>query len=253
MLKINVNTVPDGATMYVRGVVEYSIITKRLEGAELDADNARKSQFGMMAESKPHSRLTISQASVVYADPANPTIGEQFISQKFYESKKAPGKKAMFNAVNKSYSLPDIYARDDSDPTKLIPTCLDAELAAGMKVTLLMRIFPTKMNKGVSLDAVICDEPIRYVGGAGATSGALSAAGFTVAAASPETIAAYQERFRENNAPAAVSVPPAVSAAHIPPVIPQTAADTVYASYRVPPALSPPAPPAYLATAPAPA
>jgi hypothetical protein len=158
------------------------------------------------------------------------------------------------NGVNKSYSLPDVYTRDGADPTKLIPICLEGELAPSMKVTLLMRVFPTKMNKGISLDAVICDEPIRYVGGAGATSGALSAAGFTVAAASPETIAAFQERFRENNAPAAVSAPPAISAAHAPPVIPPVSAVSAPppANYgNIPPALSPPVPPPYLAAAPA--
>jgi hypothetical protein len=242
MLKINVNSVPDNSTMYLRGVVDYSFITKRLEGAELDADNARKARFGMMPESKPHSRLIISQTSIAYSDPANPTIGEQFISQKFYQSKKSPGKNAMFCGINKSsYSLPEVYTRDESDPTKLIPIVPEFELAPGMKVTLLIKVFPTKANKGVSLEAVICDEPIRYSGVTGATSGALSAAGFTVAAP----------------APSVTSSVPAVSAVHAPPVIPPVSVISAPpapppANYgSVPPALSPPVPPPYLATAPA--
>jgi hypothetical protein len=190
MKKVNINAVPDNSIIYIDGIVDFSQITKRIEGAELEADNARKAKYGMIGDSKPHSRLSVSQAVVHCADPANPTIGEQFIAERFYASKKYPDKKALYSGLNKGLQLPDVYVRDESDPTKLIPVTPEKELAAGLKVTLVVRIYPTNLNKGTSLDAVICNEPIRYHSNT-ASARALSANGYTIAAAAiPETVAA---------------------------------------------------------------
>jgi hypothetical protein len=168
MSKISINMVPDNSAVCVSGVVDFSRITKRLEGAELEADNARKMQYCMMGETKPHTRLCISQARIAHSNAANPTIGEQFIAEKFYSSKKNPDKSSLY----------------------------------------------TGLNKGITLDAVICDEPIRYAGAGGANSSLLSAHGFTVTAARPETVAV----------PAVPAFPAAVHAQYaLPPVLPVNA------------------------------
>jgi hypothetical protein len=213
MQTINVNMVPDNSIMYIKGVIDFSHITKRLEGAELERDNARKIKNGMMSEVKPHTRITISQASVDFLNPATPTLGEQFISEKFYNSKKNPEKNALYKGVNKSMNLPDVYIRDEADPTMLIPVSPEKELATGMKVTLMVRVFPTKLNKGVSLDAVICDEPIRYAGTSAASSTALTANGFTVAEKKTEAVAAQQNEFHAGGE--AVAAPAAPALPHI--------------------------------------
>jgi hypothetical protein len=112
MQKINVNTVPDHSIIYIKGVVDFSHIIQRIEGAALEAENARMRQNGFLGDSKPFSRLAISQAAVDCADPASPTTGERFISERLYRSNFNSDKNLMYNAVNKSRSLPDVYIRD---------------------------------------------------------------------------------------------------------------------------------------------
>jgi len=194
MPKINVNTIPDNTTIQLSGVVDFSQIAKRIEGAELDIENARRSKYGIRPESKPHTRMTISHAQVEFADANSPTLGEQFILEKFYYSPKYPAKNAMYSALNKGHSIPEVYARDTNDSTKLVPFKLENELAHGMRVTLIVRVFATKLNKGLSLDTVILDEPVRYRTNAvnSTCQNSLTARGYTIAApAVPATPAVY--------------------------------------------------------------
>jgi hypothetical protein len=185
MSNININAITDGTTVLVKGKVDYSQITKKLEGAELESDNTRRAKYGVLFETKPHTRLTISQACVAFDDASNPTIAEQFIEDKLYLSKKYPAKNFMYNGLNKGAGLPVVYARDETDPMQLTPIFPKGELAAELEVTLLLRVYSTKanFNKGISLEAIICDEPIRYVSVAGTSDSVASlvARGFRLA------------------------------------------------------------------------
>jgi len=177
--------------MLVRGIVDFSQVTKKLEGAELEADNARKIQHGLKTESRPHTRLAISQASVIFENASNPTIAERFIESRLYQSQKYPSKNYMYSALNKGQYLPSVYVRDKMDFNTLSQISLKGELAAGLEVSLLLKVYSTALgNKGVSLEAVICDEPIRYTGaGTSDAMSSLFARGFKImapaAAASP--------------------------------------------------------------------
>jgi hypothetical protein len=191
MTNININTIPDGTTMLVKGLVDFSQVKSRLDGEKLDTDNSRRIKHGLPTESKPHTRISVSQASVVYTDAANPTIAEEFIKERLYLSHKHPHKNYMCTAMNKSQNLPLIYQRDETDPTAITPIFPEGELALGLEVTLLLRVYSTALNKGLSLDAVICDEPARYQTGAEASSlNALVARGYRLARDIP--LPAYQ-------------------------------------------------------------
>jgi hypothetical protein len=179
---VNINNVPDGATMLVRGIVDFSQVTKKLEGTELDADNARKIQHGLKTESRSHTRLAISQASVVFENASSPTIAEKYIESRLYQSQKYPSKNYMYSALNKGQFLPAVYVRDKIDFNTISQISPKGELAAGLEVTLLLKVYSTALgNKGVSLEAIICDEPIRYTGaGTSDAMSSLFARGFKI-------------------------------------------------------------------------
>jgi hypothetical protein len=127
---------------------------------------------------------------VVYDNATNPTAAEQFIIEKFYQSKKHPSKNYMYSALNKGQHLPAVYVRDKIDYNSITPVFPDGELAAGQEVMLLLKIYNTMLgNKGISLEAIICDEEIRYQNNASDAMASLFARGFKVmtpaAAASP--------------------------------------------------------------------
>lgn len=260
MPTININSVPDNAQVYVQGVVDYSHITSIIDGAELQQDNERKLKNGMRPVDKPHTRMTISKAAVVPRDFNNPTLAEQYISEKLYRSKAHPEKDFCYTCYNKSKTLPEVYCRDNAASTDLEQVLPEGEIAPGVKVTLLLRIFPTKQNKGVSLDAVIVDEkPVRYNDRSNglAMAGALQERGFTVKPASAEQIAKYQEQLAaKTDAPAAESAP-----VYAQPAAPaQPVATYAQPAAPVQPAYAQPAPaapvyaqPAPVATEPAPA
>lgn len=203
MPTININTIPDNAQVYVTGIVDYSRIATRIEGAELDADNARKVAKGMRAIDKPHTRLTVSQAVVNYADPAQPTIAEQYIESKFYTSPTHPEKGICFSAMNKSKNFPELYTRESIASTILENIAADGEIAIGTSVTLMLRFFSTNQNKGVSLDAVIINSKnVRWSSG-NSVENHLAARGFQIA--NSGAVDVVRSQLAENTAAAPVA------------------------------------------------
>ena len=193
MSNINIQTIPDGTTMMVKGIVDFSQIKTRLDGAELETDNQRKIQHGLKPESRPHTRLTISQASVVYDDASNISHAERFLEDRLYLSNKYPQKNFIYSGMNKGQYLPAVYVRDETDHTVIRPIYPENELAAGLEVTLLLRVYSSRATgyKGISLDSVICDEPIRYQNSANDSMTALFARGFKAAAPAAAPPPAY--------------------------------------------------------------
>lgn len=221
MPTININTIPDNAQVYVTGIVDYSRIATRIEGAELDADNARKVAKGMRAIDKPHTRLTISQAVVNYADPAQPTIAEQYIADKFYTSPTYPEKGLCFAAMNKSKNFPELYSRESTASTILENIAADGEIAVGTSVTLMLRFFSTNQNKGVSLDAVIINSKnIKWSSG-NSVENHLAARGFQIA--NSGAVDAVRNQLAENTAAPVAAAPATATAAPATPTQPTAA------------------------------
>lgn len=220
MPTININSIEDNAQVYVTGVVDYSHISHPIEGAELEADNARKVAKGMRTIDKPHTRLTIAHSSIDYANPAAPTLAEQYIAEKLYTSKAHPEKGDCLTAMNKSKNLPELYCRDSITSRTLENITIDGELAVGVSVTLILRIFATKQNKGVSLDAVIVNnKPVKWSSGGYSIAETLTERGFQIASSSAN-VNDVRAQLDTNTAPTPVAqpVPAPVSVTPVTPV-----------------------------------
>ncbi len=179
MPTINVNSVPVGSEVYITGIVDYSHIATRLEGEELKKDNDRKIANGMRAVDKPHTRITVTQAEVLYANPAAPTLAEQYIAERLYLSTIHPEKGKCFTGYNKSRNFPELYCRTNRASMTLERIHAERELAMGVPVTILVRFFASPQNNGVNLEAVIVDEkPVKWINNALTSS--LASRGFEI-------------------------------------------------------------------------
>lgn len=150
---------PDTA-FYVRGELGYSRITSQIAGKELRESDERRIAKGWLPVNKPYTTATINNAQVLMQNPQAPTPEEIFAQESLYTSKK--GKGYSFNANNKGKFLPWVGQRNpDGSVTQIVP---EGELDNGLKVTLCMRIFAVRNrpNRGVTLDGIIVEEPIRY-------------------------------------------------------------------------------------------
>lgn len=145
---------------YVRGELGYSRITSQIAGEELRQSDARRSAKGWLPVNKPYTTATINNAQVLMQNPQAPTPEEIFAQESLYTSRK--GKGYSYSCNNKGKFLPWVGQRNpDGSVTQIVP---EGELDNGLKVTLCMRIFAVhnRANRGVTLDGIIVEEPIRY-------------------------------------------------------------------------------------------
>lgn len=153
-----------GETYLVRGKVAYSHITKLTTDEERAAANANRTY----KIDKNYTSITLYDANVLSLNPQAPTIEEQYGLESLYNPKNAdpnmPGKR--FTGINKSASLPRvgvIAPTPNANTANYQETNLQAELAIGLDVTLVMRVFKGQSNNnGVTLDRVLVNEPLRY-------------------------------------------------------------------------------------------
>lgn len=152
----------EGRIVIVRGKLAYSRLTRLIDGAELERVNARKVAKGMLAVSAPHTSVTITNAEMVLGDENNPTLEERFVAERRYASNAHPGTGANYSLDSKSKYLPVIAVLNESGQAVQITP--EGELDAGLDVTLILRVFktPNYSNRGLRLDRVIVNEPIRY-------------------------------------------------------------------------------------------
>lgn len=168
MTAIKAHQLTEDQTIVVRGKLEYSRLMSMIEGAELQRRIAQQRQMGAMyITDKPHTTITIREAQVQYTNPNNPTIEEQYVAQKCYNSKKHPDKGLMFNLDNKSPFLPPVWV--PANPANLSEgyvqlTDPEGELDNGLDVSVVMRTFKAgnNANLGLGLDSVIVHEAPRY-------------------------------------------------------------------------------------------
>jgi hypothetical protein len=73
--------------------------------------------------------------------------------------------------MNKSRNVPEIYQLNAQGQYDKVPTPLKGELATGLNVTAVCRIFKgTAGNNGVTLDKVLVNEEIKYFEGGSGTA-----------------------------------------------------------------------------------
>lgn len=157
---ISTNQLTPGTIFMVKGNLSFSRLISRIDGEELARDiERRKANKGIPIET-PYTTATITNATVVYKDPQNPTNEERYAEESIYAG-KADGR--MFTGVNKGTVLPSIaMMKGTNDAYEVEP---EGELAPNLPVILVMKVFAGKMNNGVGLDGVIVLSDIQYYKG----------------------------------------------------------------------------------------
>lgn len=166
--KLNDLTV--GETFLVRGKACFSRIARQTTDAEREKSNAERKAKNRNAIDiqRNYTSMTICNASVLCKNPSQATPEEIYASESCYTSsnpEKYPGYN--FTCMNKSKNLPKVGVLNPNKPDSYDEVTLDGkELAAGLDVTCVCRVFEGKNgNKGISLDTVLVNEPIRYYEG----------------------------------------------------------------------------------------
>lgn len=158
------NDLTPNTNILVRGRTTFSRIARRVEGEELEREKARERARGArVIHDKPYTCLSIDQAEVVMRDPNNPTKEEIWAQEHLFTSNSGKYTGYCFTARNKSTTLPKVCLMNGlSGTAPEMEEPLPAELANGLLVTMVLRVFQAMPNNGVSLDRVILHEPIRY-------------------------------------------------------------------------------------------
>ena len=178
---ISLSSVAPGTIIQVRGKVAFSRIRSQIKDEELRRANERNVQQGRLAIDKAHTKLSLKQCTLIANDPNNLTIGEKYVWERMFTSQKHPENGYCYEGLNKGKFLPVVAHRIEGHPNEIQqyePSELLGELANDLDVTILMRVFESKPNNGITLDTVIVNEPIRFYQGGAATS--LAAAGLTL-------------------------------------------------------------------------
>lgn len=160
---IKTNQLRPQETFMVRGRVSFCRVAKHIEGEALKRDIENRKRLGRNAIERPYTTLTIYDAQVVPKNPSQLTMEEQYANEAMFKSSSAQNTGMCFTGVNKSRRLPWVGILEGCTVKQL--DGIPSELAIGMDVTLVMRVFSAPQNNGVSLDGVICNEPIRYFSG----------------------------------------------------------------------------------------
>lgn len=171
----------EGQVVLVKGTLTFSRLARLVEGEDLARSDAQRIANGMQPVGKPHTSINLANAEVVHQSPANPTVEEQFVTERRYTSKKHPEHGQCYSLDNKSERLPVVAKLNEHGQAEQIQ--LQGELAAGVPVIMVLRVFKPRnyANRGLSLDQVIIqDTKVEYYS-AGATNEALAAAGIVFA------------------------------------------------------------------------
>lgn len=169
---VSANQLADNTTFLIRGRVLYSRIRSQVAGEELARQNQRAMQQGRQPRNRPYTTLSICQAEVVRANPNAPMMNpeEIFATESLYTSTTQPNNGLCYSADNTGNYLPRLCVQEGNMVTELSADEIHGELDNGLLVTMVMRIYNSgKPNKGITLDTIIVNEPIRfYQGGAAA-------------------------------------------------------------------------------------
>ena len=195
---IKLDSVQADTVVCIRGKVSFSKITAPFEGKALADRNARAQQKGMTPIDKPYTTLTLTNAFVVYKNANQPTLIEQWAegALKIYAKNPAAGK--YFTGINKGNNLPLVAVVENGKATEVQPK---GELANGLDVTLMMRVFQSNVldengnkHNGIYMHGILVNEPIRYYNsGKAVMADALKAYGITFVSMNSQSESATNE------------------------------------------------------------
>lgn len=173
---INSNMLTPGKTFMIRGKLTFSRVATQVAGDELVRDMQKRQQRRMNPIDKPYTTASICEAQIIYhPNPDGSKTNEDiYAEESLYQSTSNNATGWCFSGYNKGKALPWIgMGRNDGKGGLVVdqipPEEVRGELASGLDVTLVMRVFASSPNQGVSMDGIIVNEPIRYYsGGSGA-------------------------------------------------------------------------------------
>ncbi|MFM9539945.1 hypothetical protein [Streptomyces turgidiscabies] len=255
--RISASQISEGKNVFIRGKLGFAVLARLIEGAELVASDQRRTKNGMTPVGKPHITATITHAEVQCADANNPTLEEQFVSERRYDSPKRPETGANYSIDSKGSTLPVIAIPSPKGDGTYDQDESGRELAQGLDVTLVLRTYKPKdfSNRGLALEQVIVHEVPRYYSAGGIDQAELAARGIVLNAA-PRPVQATPASAAPAAVPVATEVEDGLS---FPTPQPTSAPAAVAAQAQAPasavaaPVAAAPAPVAVPATAPAPA
>jgi hypothetical protein len=179
---ISASQIAEGKNVFIRGRLGFAVLTRLIDGAELVTSDLRKTQNGMSPIGKPHTTATITHAEVQFAAPDNPTLEEQFVSERRYDSPKRPETGPNYSIDSKGSTLPIIAIPSPKGDGTYDQDESGRELAQGLDVTLVLRTFKPKdfKNRGLALEQVIVHEVPRYYNAGGVDQAELAARGIVL-------------------------------------------------------------------------
>lgn len=182
---INERQLTPDAQIFVRGQVRFSRITSHIEGDELEKDKIRRNNKGWIPIEKPYTSITIDNARIEQLQPNTPlTIDEQYVQEKMYQTKDGQGMAYTMN--NKSPYLPNVTVVCPNNPSEYNTIRPQGELDRGLDVTLCLRVFSARNHNGLSLDAIMVHEPIRYYSASSGYIRNMAARGIIIKPMTPE-------------------------------------------------------------------
>ncbi|MFC8125518.1 hypothetical protein [Streptomyces sp. NPDC057302] len=179
---ISAGQIAEGKNVFIRGKLGFAVLARLIEGAQLVASDQRKTKNGMNPVGKPHTTATIIHAEVQFADPDNPTLEEQFVSERRYDSPKRPETGSNYSIDSKGSTLPVIAIPSSKGDGTYDQDESGRELAQGLDVTLVLRTYKPKNfnNRGLALEQVIVHEAPRYYNAGGIDQAELAARGIVL-------------------------------------------------------------------------
>ncbi|MDX3020088.1 hypothetical protein [Streptomyces acidiscabies] len=176
---VSASQIVEGRNVFIRGKLGFAVLARLIDGAELVASDQRRTNNGMTPVGKPHTTATIIHAEVQFTDPDNPTLEEQFVSERRFASPKRPETGLNYSIDSKGSTLPVIAIPSSKGDNTYDQDTSGQELAQGLDVTLVLRIYKSKnfTNRGVALEQVIVHDAPRYYNASGVDQAELAARG----------------------------------------------------------------------------
>ena len=161
---IKSNALTPGQILIVEGKVYFSRITKRLDGEDLQRDMQSRKNAGLQPITDPYASLTLYDT---VAQATGNQVADTYLYESIYQGKK--GVPNQFIATSKSKKnadgtyknpLPRCYElQPDGTFKEFVPR---SEFAQDLKVRIVQRVYAAEPNNGISFDAILVMEPVRY-------------------------------------------------------------------------------------------
>lgn len=194
---VTTNMLTTDETVMIDGKVSFSRISRKMNAKEIEAENERRrangNKMSPIDPNKPYSYIELYDVSVRTQNPT-PRLIETYIREHCYvtpKSKTHPNSNC-FMAKNSGNGVPTLCVlQPDGVNTVQDYLAEGEELAAGLQVSILCKVFDSKNspNKGLALETVIITDPRGLV--------------LYERAATAEAMAAYGYTYTETPKPAA--------------------------------------------------